>query len=348
MEFTYKQRTAEQVKERLDSNGKNKEPITKPGINLYSPKAGKNKLRILPPTFKGNHYGYDVYIHYNINKAAFICPKTVNKPCPICEEVDRNFGDKAMYQQIGAKKKIAIWVIDRDLQADGPKLFLMPTGIDKNFIIQAVDDDGKILYVDDPINGYDVSFVKEGELLKTKYTGETIARTPSPLSTDFKESDAWLNFIMSNPVPAQFRIKDYDYIKKVFDGKEYDPGEENEVIAIAEIAPAREIIKNIVKDVVVEKEVVREEPKRIIVETNIDKVKKAEPETITIDTLLDMEEDALRNYALGVGVKARWVDMLPIKELIEEICEIKQIEIPIPTETSAREKAINETLKKVK
>ena len=345
MAFVYRERTTAEVKERLESQGRNKEPITKAGVNIYTPKAGKNRLRILPPTFKGNHYGYDVYIHYNIQKSAFVCPRVVNKPCPICEEVERNFGDKVIYQKIGAKKKVAVWVVDRDLQAEGPKLFLMPTGIDKNFILQSVDDDGGILYIDSPDKGYDVSFLKEGELLKTKYTGESIARTTSPLSVDHKESDAWLNYITANPIPTQFVVKDYDYIKKVFDGNEVEDDVITDDVVVSTSDVAESLGVNVTETAAKEEEKAPE-PKRIIPETPVDKVKKLESEVVTIDTLLDMEEDELRNYALSVGVKTRYVDMLPIKELIEEIAEIKQIDLAIPTE-AVREKAIKDTLKKV-
>jgi hypothetical protein len=154
-----------------------------------------------------------------------------NMSCPICEALAKPEmkNDKETTDAIGIKKKVLVWVIDRADEATGPKLWSMPTSLDRAFVIQSADDlTGEILRIDHPDAGYDVSFDKSGKEIKTKYEGEKIARHASPLSADKKVADAWLDFIVDNPLPNTLQYYDYDHVKATFNGNVEVPAQVQE------------------------------------------------------------------------------------------------------------------------
>lgn len=223
--FEYKERATETYKQRTYTRDASKESFIKPGFKFFQPKDGNNKVRILPPTWDSpDHYGLDVYLHYKIGGAnsSYLClQKMKNKPCPICEALAKPEvkADKEFSDSIGIKKKVLTWVIDRSEENIGPKVWLMPTSLDRQFVMQSADEDtGEILRIDHPEHGYDISFDKTGKEIKTKYEGEKIARHQSALSSDSKLMDSWLDFISDNPIPDVLQYHDYDHIKAVFHG----------------------------------------------------------------------------------------------------------------------------------
>jgi len=96
------------------------------GIEFYKPEKGQNEIDIIPfaitQSWMPYEPGYDDYaveywIHYGIgpNNDKVICPRTINKPCPICEErsnlIDQ--GDKQGADSLKPSKRCIYNVIDR-------------------------------------------------------------------------------------------------------------------------------------------------------------------------------------------------------------------------------------------
>lgn len=225
--FQYQDISSNALFERANEREERRDTFLKQGIKFYIPKEKTNKLRTLPPTWdNAKHYGFDAYIHYGIGKSnsSYLCPVKMgtDKRCPVCEEITTGVSktDKEFVDKVKARRKVLVYVIDRDDEAAGPKLFPMPFSMDRNFVIQAVDDGtGAPIRIFNPTEGYDISFEKDGVGIKTKYSGERIARKATPLSPNPLELDKWLQFITDNPIPEIIDTKTYDYIKDVFEGR---------------------------------------------------------------------------------------------------------------------------------
>lgn len=229
-EYQYRERNVDSVEKRATQRGGSFESIFDPNIETFKPKTGINVIRILPPTWAeldqfGDHYGVDVYIHSNIGpeKGSFICPsKMGGLPCPICEmraKMEKTATQEELSSLV-ARKRVVIWVIDRDKPEEGPKIWGMPWTLDREIASLSVDKRrGAVLHIDHPNKGYDVEFTKEGEKKRTEYIGIRIDREPTPISDSPGRFKEWMDFIQKMPVPDTLILQDYDYIKAAFGGK---------------------------------------------------------------------------------------------------------------------------------
>lgn len=218
--FEYKSRTAEQAKAR--ATGGNREGFLADGVKTFSPKAGSHTVRILPPTWDdAEHYGYDAYAHYNIGPdgGAYLClQKMKEEECAICTDRLRaaKADDEELENALKPRQRVCCWVIDRDNEKDGVLMWLMPWGLDKEITQQSIDKKtGELYELDNPEEGYDVSFERQGEGLTTKYAGVQLDRRSSPLADDKDTSDEWLAFVAENPIPDQLVFQDEDYLEKL-------------------------------------------------------------------------------------------------------------------------------------
>jgi len=239
--FVYQDRDDDLLRKRVEDKGFVKSnSIFKADVNVFKPhlseEKGKqnrtNKIRILPPTWDNpQHYGLEVWVHYNIGagdfKSSFICNKlTKGGKCPICEQIAAHKDDKEYVKQIKATRKVIVYLIDRDDDEEtvAVKAWTLPVGLDRNLAFQANDEDsGKVLKIDHPERGYDVSFeTKRGlgtDSIPYTYEGEKISRYERPIFTDKEKMDAVLQFITENPIPEILNFKEYDEIKDVFEGR---------------------------------------------------------------------------------------------------------------------------------
>lgn len=223
--FVYKPRDRSTYEKRATA-GSSREGFLAEGVNMFSPKVGAHSVRILPPTWKNpDHYGFDAYAHYDIGPdgGSYLClDRMKGETCPICEERQRAVaaGEEELVETLKWRRRVLCWVIDRDNEKEGPLLWSMPQSLDKE--ISSVCQDkktGEVYSPDDPsANGYDVSFEREGERLKTKYVGVVIDRRPSPLSDDEEQAKEWLEFVSENPIPDQLVYQDADYIAGLVEG----------------------------------------------------------------------------------------------------------------------------------
>ena len=309
--FEYSERPRETYVNRAKERDSSKESFFKSNFTFFLPKDGANKLRILPPTWDNpDHYGIDIFVHYKIgdSNSSYLCLKKMkDEPCPICEALStpEAKSDKALVDAIGVKRKVLVWVIDRADEAAGPKLWMMPASIDRQFVLQSTDEDspsGEILRIDNPDSGYDVSFEKHGKDLQTKYEGEKIARKSTPLSSDQKTMEKWLEFICENPLPEVLDFKEYKHIKKVFDGG---------------LAPVKEEPEDEEDDVPVEKE----------------EKSYTHKETPKNKPRIELDREELIERVIELGYKFKDANKMSDEELagiVEEDEEVKQEEKPEP------------------
>ena len=228
--FQYKSRSAEKTKERGEQSGDSREGIFQPGVQMFSPDEGDHITRPLPPTWEdAEHFGYDVYVHYNIgpDNAAYLClQKMKGEACPICEEradAERRNESEDYVKSLKPNKRVVIYVLDRDKEKEGAKVWSMSWTIDRDLCKLSVDKrTGDLLAIDHPEEGYDIEFTREGKGLKTKYTGIQIARKSTPL-----DNDKALEFAVQNPIPDILVYHTYDHIAAVFTGKKEEEKEES-------------------------------------------------------------------------------------------------------------------------
>lgn len=193
-----------------------------PGTKLYKVRDGDNKVRILPPTWKdAKHYGLDVWVHYGVgpDRQSYLCLRKHGKDgerCPVCDERDDvrsdNDADEKYVKDLEAKRRVLVYLVDRDDERSGEQAYFMPQSLDKDIVKVSIDKDSReVLPIDHPEDGYDVIFEKSGKGVNTKYDGVQIARRSSPLG-----KRAWLENAMDNPLPEQLKVFDGEHIAKVF------------------------------------------------------------------------------------------------------------------------------------
>jgi hypothetical protein len=230
--FEYQDRDAADVKKRASQQGANEfDKILKDSVKMFKPNDGENRIRILPPTWEGaKHFGLDVFVHYGVgpDRGTYLClNKMKGEDDPIEEErlIARKDGDEKYAKELEAKRRVLVYLIDRDHEKDGVQAWAMPWTVDRDIVKVSVDrSSGEVLPIDHPEDGYDVEFEKKGAKDRTEYIGIAIARRSTPLG-----KDDWLDFAMDNPLPEQLNYYDYDHINKAFNGggahKEKDRGD---------------------------------------------------------------------------------------------------------------------------
>ena len=218
--FEYQSRSASETKDRASKGNTDFDRILKAGVKMWKPNDGENRIRILPPTWDGaRHFGLDVYVHYGVgpDRQSYLCPhKMQEAPCPICEEREqaRRDEDEDYAKELEPKRRVLIYLIDRDHEKEGVQAWAMPWTLDRDIVKVSVDrQSGEVLPIDHPEEGYDVEFEKKGSKNRTEYLGVAIARRSTPLGRD-----EWLDFAMDSPLPEQLNYFDGEHIGKAFGG----------------------------------------------------------------------------------------------------------------------------------
>jgi hypothetical protein len=220
MAFKYQRRDAGAWDKRANQRGGDFVGIVKDDYQMYQVEKGDNFIRILPPTWENpEHYGIDVYIHYGVgpdNGSVLCLAKGMKQEkCPICEARARaeRAGDTELKDELTSRKSVLVWMINRKDEKKGPMVWRMPWTLDRDITKICKDPrTGELYMIDDPENGYDVSFEKQGDQLTTKYVGIQIARRPSSVDQDF------LDYVVECPLPETLMWLEYDDIQKLFEG----------------------------------------------------------------------------------------------------------------------------------
>jgi len=222
--FRYQARDPSELRRRAERSGGDYDKMMKDHIKMWKPNDKTNRIRILPPTWQGaTHFGFDVYVHYGIgpDRQSYLdLAKMKGAADPITEEYNdlrrtaSTEEEEKEAKDLSAKPRVVVYLIDRDNEKEGVQCWFMPAGLDKDIVMISEDKStGEVLNIDDPEEGYDVIFEKNGKAMTTKYEGVTIARRSSPLGRD-----EWLEFANDNPIPDQLLYYDYDHIATIFNG----------------------------------------------------------------------------------------------------------------------------------
>lgn len=225
--FKYQKRTKEDIKTRANMKGGNYDSYIKPQYKQWKPKEGKNLIRILPPTWEGaNHYGMDIFVNFNIgaDKQAYLSLSKHNKGAdPIAEarQDAQKEGEKKLADALRPSQRILYWIIDRTDEDAGPLLWAAPFGFDKSLSNLCIDEDTKeVIFIDDPVEGRDVRFYREGNGLNTTYEASKMkVLGKSTVHEDEGQENEWLDFIAENPLTEVLNFYPYEHIKAVFDGQ---------------------------------------------------------------------------------------------------------------------------------
>lgn len=240
--FKYRgrERTVEEVVRRSKQAGSNFDSYLLSEVQLFKPKEGENTVRIMPPTWEdvekyGTGWELGVYVHYGIgpDEGAYLClDKMKGEDCPVCA-ARRDAADEEEEKAFRPSYRPLCWVIDRDNEKAGPMIWSMPVTMFKDINARSVDKKGGTpILIDDPEEGFDLVFNREGSGLKTKYTGIEVVREASPLHDNEKQQNRWLDYITEHPLPDVLNFYDADHIEKVLFGrvdrrsKDEEPAEE--------------------------------------------------------------------------------------------------------------------------
>ena len=114
---SYRDRMRRSFEEKESSNGGTSILKLPEGMEWWKPKDGPNLINILPyevsianhPDVNQGDYYYEktIFVHY-LGKKSYICPKTINKPCSVCEHRSTLLRDKAdpdLIESFRAKKR---------------------------------------------------------------------------------------------------------------------------------------------------------------------------------------------------------------------------------------------------
>lgn len=226
--FVYQARDNSTIKARATQRSGDFDSIIKEGVKLFKPREGKNKVRILPPSWpEANHYGYEIFVNYGIgvDEQQYLSLSAMkNEPDPLAEarkQADRQ-GNKTLSDALKPTKRVMFFLVDRMAEDEGVQLWLAPWTVDKSFASLAIDEEsGAVTMVDHPDEGHDITFYKEGTGLATKYPAERmrISRESCPLSEDEGLANEWLEQITAQSLPEVLNFYDYNHIAAAFDGQ---------------------------------------------------------------------------------------------------------------------------------
>ena len=218
--YSYQPRDADATRRRGEQGAKDFDKYLDDSVKMFKPNDGDNIIRFLPPTWeKPEHWGYDIHVHFGIgpDRQAYLClHKMKGEACPICEERAQAIkdGDDAYAKELEPKRRVLVYLVDRDHEKEGIQAWSMPWTLDRDIIKVTSDKrSGEVLNVDDPDQGYDVEFEKKGAKDRTEYLGVAIARRSSGL-----DNDKAMDFAVDNPLPSILKFYSYEHISTQFSG----------------------------------------------------------------------------------------------------------------------------------
>lgn len=233
--FTYQRGDDDEIRKMARDSGRKYETPFKPGFDVFVPKTGTNNIRILQGTWAGaRYYAYTIHVHRYVGTTpgTFLCLQEMGKgKCPCCEakRAALEAGDEQEARAMSPSVQVVMWIINRNAEEDPPipMLYAISKTRDAELVELSQDPDtNKLLTIDHPDNGYDISFKRQGTGLKdTKYMATTIARRATPIHDDPEVQESILEFIHKNPIPSVLRWRDYKFIDAAISGTavEKDP-----------------------------------------------------------------------------------------------------------------------------
>ncbi len=230
-------RTVEETTRRSKRSSGGYDSILDPDIPMFKPKEGENCIRILPPTWQddkwGNYWDIEVFVHYDVGAqgGSYLCLDKMNgEGCPVCEAA-REAADKDEARSFRPVVRALCWLIDRNDEKAGPQVWSMPNKMYKEINARSQDKKTKeVILIDgqaDGLDGYDVTFTRQGTKKETDYSGVEISREMTPLHDDERIEERWMKYIEAHPLPDILQFYDTEYIEKVLMGR-VEPKREEE------------------------------------------------------------------------------------------------------------------------
>jgi gp32 DNA binding protein like len=240
--FVYQDRDDEEVRKISHESGRKYETPFKQGFDVFTPKPGTNNIRILPPTWpNAKYYAYFIYVHRFVgaSSSTFLCLQEMGRgKCPCCEawKQAKESGDEQEARAMAYSVQAVYWILNRDGDGDTPQLYTISKVRDSEIVELSEDPQThKLLRIDHPDEGYDISFKRTGKgKTDTKYIGTRVARSPSPIHENEDTQATILEYISKNPIPSVLLFRDYKYINDAISGtaqekdEDLDAPEENE------------------------------------------------------------------------------------------------------------------------
>lgn len=195
---------------------------------------GKNIRRVLWPKGEKDSFYSEGYLHFSLgaegNKVV-TCPKTFGSKnrCPVCEYVEelqksKNKDDKKLADDIKAKRRIYINVINRDSEDEEEEPKVLPIGVTilKGILETICDADyGDIT---DPEDGRDITITRKGQGLKTEYS--VLPKPKASVVSDTLTADE-IEEKMAD-LDALFIEKSYEEIEAIMNGEEESDSSDDE------------------------------------------------------------------------------------------------------------------------
>jgi hypothetical protein len=233
--FNYRPPDAKKMRQRAEQQGGNFDSFFKAGVDSWRPKNGDNQVRILPPTWDDHdHFGYEIWVHGFVgsDESSYLCPKMMkNKKCPICVAAKelKDAGEDEEFNKTKAKKRFLYYIIDRDGDSDMPQAWSVSWTMDRDIAALCINKKtGKVLELDHPEDGYDVSFKRTGQKLNTRYVGLQIDRDASAIDESDKKIKKILRFTEENPLSEVLKFYDYEHLDGVINGEAGDEDEDGD------------------------------------------------------------------------------------------------------------------------
>lgn len=221
------------LKQKLD--GLQQKPSSKEKTDYsklyWSPKIGKQQVRIVPSTFNGSNPFTELKIYYGITNKVMISPSTFGEKDPIALFATKLRGDYNKENYLLAKKldpkvRIFVPVIVRGEEDMGVRLWQFGKQVYEELLSLAMDEE--IGDYTDIVNGRDINVETVGpESTGTPYNKSSVRvkLKTSPLSENKAQVEKWISE-QPNPVDS-FKKYSFEEMKSALE-KWLSPGDEAE------------------------------------------------------------------------------------------------------------------------
>jgi len=234
---------AKKKAERNMNRGSNFKLDLPEGVELYQPNStGPYHWDIIPYVVQSSThpevekgemwYQRTYYVHHNLGEdgnKSVVCPRSVNKPCPICEHVRGLFNsededDRELAKTMKAKERELFNIIDLDNQDDGVRI------MEYSYHLFGKILDEEINEADEEVA--DFAELEGGKTLKVKFRKKKLGQNPfyEAKSIDFEDREDYDDDILEEVYDLDnlLIIRSYDELTKLVAGAEEIEDEESE------------------------------------------------------------------------------------------------------------------------
>ncbi len=225
------------VNERATRTGNKFDSMFINGVTPYRLKQGSNFFRLVRDA-DSDYWAHKIWVHSYVGtkNSTYLCPKKMSKGdrdlCPICDAYADAVkeGDKDEAKAFEPKERAIAYIIDREDEKAGLKVFDMSWSMDRDIAAACRNSrTGEVVDVTDPDQGFDISVTRTGSKLATRYIGMQVDRDSTPLAESQKQQDKLMEQVQSQPLPSLLKFRDAAYLADILTGKVEEKDEEEEV-----------------------------------------------------------------------------------------------------------------------